>query len=88
VAVAGVTVLFGFVLLGLVDRYVFRRLDGLRRSMDGLTGRLTAGERDLRAPAVTARDEVGRAEDAISRFVQAVVSANDAAGREKPAARH
>jgi hypothetical protein len=59
-------------LVGVVDRAVLRRVDGLRRSMDGLAGRLAAGDKDLEAPAATAPDEVGKAEDALRQFVKAI----------------
>jgi HAMP domain-containing protein len=80
-AVIAITVVFGVFLLALVDRTVLRRVDGLRKSMDGLTGRLTAGDRDLPPPQAIAQDEVGRTEDALGRFVQAVVSGMKGAER-------
>jgi HAMP domain-containing protein len=69
---AGMSLVLGFLLYLVVDRAVLQRVDRLRRSMDGLAGRLAAGDRDLRAPAATASDEVGKAEDALHQFVEAV----------------
>jgi hypothetical protein len=80
--VLAVSALFGFLLVSLVDRAVLRGLERLRKEMDTLTGRLTAGDRELALPReATPTDEVGRAEEAFGRFVQAV-----AGGLKQPGA--
>jgi HAMP domain-containing protein len=70
--VVAAAVVLALLLVGVVDRAVLRRVDGLRRSMDGLTGRLAAGDKELEAPAAAAPDEVGKAEDALRQFVRAI----------------
>jgi HAMP domain-containing protein len=83
IAIAAVTAAFALVLVLLVDAFVLRRLDRLRRSMDDLAGRLNAGDRDLAAPRATGRDEMGRTEDALGRLVQAFVAGSRQPGGEK-----
>jgi hypothetical protein len=72
--VLAVTALFGVLIVRLVDRAVLGRVDRLRKEMEGLAGRLTAGDHDLVAPRATGDDEVGRAEDALGRLVDAAVA--------------
>ena len=86
-AILAVGFAFGLLLLALVDRTVLRRVDGLRKTLDALTGRLGAGDRDLAPPPAIAKDEVGRAEDALGRFVEAVGSALPGSGRGSTAAK-
>ncbi|HEX9399530.1 MAG TPA: cache domain-containing protein [Anaeromyxobacter sp.] len=59
-------------LVRLVNGLVFRRLDRMVATMEGLSARLAAGDYDVVAPRATANDEIGRFEEFLGRFLQVV----------------
>ncbi len=69
-------------LVRLVNGLVFRRLDGMVATMDGLSSGLAGGDFDVGAPRATADDEIGRFEAHLGRFLQVVAGVLKQRGRK------
>ncbi|HEX9308678.1 MAG TPA: cache domain-containing protein [Anaeromyxobacter sp.] len=69
-------------LVWLVNGLVFRRLDGMVATMDGLSSGLAGGDFDVGAPRATADDEIGRFEAHLGRFLQVVAGVLKQRGRK------
>jgi len=70
VTLLAVAILMTLVLLALVHRLVFARLDLMTRSLEDLGSRLAGGEYDLSTPAPTGpKDEIGRFEEFFGGFL-------------------
>ncbi len=59
-------------LVGFVNRLVFRRLDRMARTMDEVSARLAAGDDEVAVPSATPMDELGRFEEHLGRCLQGV----------------
>jgi HAMP domain-containing protein len=59
-------------LVVLVNRLVVRRLDRMIATMEDVSGRLARGDYDVAAPGPSSRDEIGRLEASLGRFVRGV----------------
>jgi HAMP domain-containing protein len=81
--IAGVAALLALLLIALVNRVVFRRLDLLSRELDVVSGRFAVGDLEVRIPKAREKDELGRYEDALGAFVQRVVGILKEAGRKR-----
>jgi HAMP domain-containing protein len=71
-ALAAVAALLGAMLVVLVNRLVFRRLDRMIGTMEDASARLAGGDYDVVAPRATAADEIGRFEEVLGRFLHGV----------------
>ena len=81
--IAAVAALLTVLLVALVNRVVFRRLDLLTRELDVLSGRFAVGDLEVRVPKAREEDEIGRYEDALGAFVQRVIGLLKEAGRKR-----